>query len=156
MYNGSIVNTSDAHVTETKTMVTDESVTTEPLHTIIAASTTDKITKTTKKVSVKSTKVKKATKKKNSKKVYLKFKKVSSAQKYKIQISVNKKFKKKIINKKVNSKKISKKLNGKVNSKTTYSKKIISKIANSKNSKTIKFVLKDNKLKNWKKLYVRI
>ena len=48
-------------------MVTDESVTTEPLHTIITASTTDKITKTTKKVSVKSTKVKKATKKKNSK-----------------------------------------------------------------------------------------
>ena len=74
LYNGSIVNTSDAHVTETKTMVTDESVTTEPLHTIIAASTTDKITKTTKKESVKTTKVKKATKKKNAKKVYLKFK----------------------------------------------------------------------------------
>jgi len=81
---------------------------------------------------VKSTKVKKATKKKNSKKVYLKFKKVSGAQKYQIQISVNKKFKKKIINKKVNSKKIS------------------------KNSKTVKFVLKNKKLKNSKKLYVRI
>ena len=40
--------------------------------------------------------------------------------------------KEKIINKKVNSKKIS------------------------KNSKTVKFVLKNKKLKNWKKLYVRI
>ena len=66
------------------------------------------------------------------KKLIVKWKKVTGAKGYQLQYAMNKKFKKKIINKKVNSKKIS------------------------KNSKTVKFVLKNKKLKNSKKLYVRI
>lgn len=93
---------------------------------LVNESTTENIT--TGKISVGKAKVKKATKKRSSKKVKLTLKKMKNIRGYKIQISKKKKFKKKNIIFIKNSRKVNK----------------------------AKFTVKSKKLKNRKKLYVRV